>query len=312
MSNVICKACEKEFETERQLHAHLKAHGLLMVEYYQKHFPRHDLHDNKIIKFKSKNQYLTTDFNSKTNLKLWLKNQPKKEADEYCVSLLKNRKKNKGLIYSPSQVELRSIMSPPIQYYEKEFDDYFKLCSGLGFKNKYGNFGEIVSGSEYDKSEYKIFIDTREQKPLKFERATEIKTLKFGDYSFSDKDATCNCYIERKNLSDFIGTISGGYERFINEIKRSEEAEANLVVLVEDSLQNAMSFPYLPHISKKIRATPEFIFHRVRTLAQEHPSLQFLFVSGRKESSRIVERIFTCECAYKKIDLQLAYDKKIL
>ena len=51
---VNCKVCEKEFENDRQLHGHLKAHGLRMVEYYQKHSPRYDKHDGKIIKFKNK------------------------------------------------------------------------------------------------------------------------------------------------------------------------------------------------------------------------------------------------------------------
>ena len=58
MSNIIvpdptCQACQKQFEVHRQLHAHIKAHDLRVVEYYQKYFPRHDLHDDKIIKYKT-------------------------------------------------------------------------------------------------------------------------------------------------------------------------------------------------------------------------------------------------------------------
>ena len=113
-------------------------------------------------------------------------------------------------------------------------------------------------------------------------------------------------------LSDFIGTLSGGYERFIKEIERAQEADAYLVVLVEDNLNNAMSFPYLPHISKKVKATPEFIFHRVRDIIQKYPHTQFLFVNGRKEASRVIERIFTCGCVHEKVDLQYAYDTKVL
>jgi len=313
MNEAACKACDKRFETERQLHAHLKAHKLLMVEYYQKYYPRYDLHDNKIIKFKNKEQYLNADFNTRTNLRLWLKEQTKEKRGEYCKSFLTNRKEKKGLTYSPSQVELRTVMSPPIPYYQEEFGDYYKMCEEIGYKNKYVIPGAIVTGSEWDGEEYKILIDTREQLPLKFKnRGTQIMTLKFGDYAFNSRSASCNCYIERKNLSDFIGTMSGGYERFIKEIERAREAEAHLVVLVEDTLQNAMSFPYLPHISKKIKATPEFIFHRVRSLIQSYPTLQFLFVQGRKESSRVVEKIFTSGCIHKKIDLQLAYDNKLL
>ena len=169
-----------------------------------------------------------------------------------------------------------------------------------------------LDGKEYDKEKYKILIDTREQKPLKFKRETVSQKLDYGDYAFSHSEHTCNCHIERKSLSDFIGTISGGHDRFINELERAKDNGAYLIVLVEEALTNALSFQYLPHISKKIRATPEFIFHRVRDLIQEYPNIQFLFVNGRKESSRIVELIFTCECSYKKIDLQLAYATKAL
>ena len=309
---VSCAVCEKEFENDRQLHGHLKAHGLRMVEYYQKYFPRYDKHDGKIIKFKNKQQYLTTEFNTRTNLRMWLKSIDEEEAKEYCKNVLIKRKEKRELIYAPSQVELRTVISPPMQYYNELFGDYYRLCTNLGFKNKYNKFSDIVSGYEYNKPDYKIFVDTRERIPLKFERGIEVRKLDFGDYAFSSKKATCNCYIERKMLSDFIGTLSGGYERFIKEIERAQEADAYLVVLVEDNLNNAMSFPYLPHISKKVKATPEFIFHRVRDIIQKYPHTQFLFVNGREEASRVIERIFTCGCVHEKVDLQYAYDTKVL
>ena len=40
-------------------------------------------------------------------------------------------------------------------------------------------------------------------------------------------------------------------------IERAKEAEAYLIVLVEDTLTNSLSFPFLKQISKKIKATPE-------------------------------------------------------
>jgi hypothetical protein len=309
---VKCKACEKEFETEKELHKHIRSHDLLLVDYYQRYTPRHDLLTGDLIKFKNKEQYLSDDFNTKTNMKKWLNSIPVKEAEEYCQNLLKKRKEKKELIYTPTQVELRSILCPPIQFFQKLFGDYYKFCSNLGFKNKYILPNDIVEGHEWKSPIHKIFIDTREQKPLKFKRPIEIRTLKYGDYAFSSKTATCNCYIERKALSDFIGTMSGGYERFINEIKRAEEDGAYLVVLVEEKFQNAVGFKFLPHISKKIKATPEFIFHRVRRISQKYPHVQFLFVNGRKEATRVVEKIFMSGCIHEKADLQLAYDMKKL
>ena len=45
-----------------------------------------------------------------------------------------------------------------------------------------------------------------------------------------------NTYIERKSITDFIGTMSGGYERFKREVERAREQDAKLIVLVEESL----------------------------------------------------------------------------
>ena len=309
-----CKVCGQEFETERKLHSHLKKHDLRVAAYYQKYYPRYDLYDGKIIKFKSKDYYFNTEFNTRTNQLKWLDSLPKEEAESYLKKLLIDRKEKKNLIYSPCQVELRSTPIPSIISYEKKIGNYYKFCESIGFQNKYESIDNIAVGSSLSKDkDVKVYVDTREQLPLKFNIPTESKGLKFGDYALSDKSLTCNCYIERKSLADFISTISvQNYERFCREIERAAENEANLIIVVEESLTNALSFPFLPHISKKIRVTPEFIFHQVRDMIQKYDHIQFLFVKGRKESVRVIEKIFFSSCIYKKIDLQLAYDKKIL
>ena len=97
-----------------------------------------------------------------------------------------------------------------------------------------------------------------------------------------------------------------------DKIIRAKEIEANLIVLVEDTLNHATNFKYLPYISKKIKVTPEYIFHNVRYLIQKYPHVQFLFVKGREESKRVVKKIFFSGCSYKNIDLQYAYDLKLL
>lgn len=310
---VKCAICGKEFQTDKQLHAHLKAHKLRVAEYYQQEFPRHDKFDKSIIKFKNKEQYLSSDFNSRITLKKWLKEASEAEAKQYCSELLAKRKEKKNLTYSPTQVELRSILSPPVHYYNELFGSYYELCDSLGYENRFHNPRKISYGSIYDDPSYKIYVDTREKKPLKFKHfKSEIKTLKFGDYALSSKEDTCNCYIERKAIGDFIGTLSGGYDRFTREIERAAEAEAQLIVLVEESFSNCLGFNYLPHVYKKTKVTPDYIFHNVRKLIQTYPHIQFLFVKNRTEASETIEKIFTCGCAYRNIDLQLAYDTKIL
>jgi hypothetical protein len=311
--SVKCKACDAEFETDRQLHGHLKCHDLRMASYYQKYYPRYDLGTGKIIKFKNKKQYFETDFNTRTSLRIWLKKQSPEQAEHYLSNLIKSRKEKKKLIYAPCQVELRSTKIPSIVFCEKYFN-YYELCKKLGLKNKYVNIDNIVTGSEYEtRDDLKIYIDTREQTPLKIDYPTKIKTLKYGDYTLSDKKLTRNCYVERKSLADFISTLSVmNFDRFKREIERAAEDKANLIILVEDTLSHALSFNYLPHISKKIRATPEFIFRNTRDLIQQYPHIQFLFVNGRKESVRVMKKIFFSGCLYKKMDLQLAYDRKLL
>jgi len=310
--SIICKIDGKEFKDEKSLHFALKGYGLNKVKYYQTYYERRDLLTDELINFKTKEQYFNSDFNDKNNMKKWLKEQPLEKAQKYCKELLIKRKENKKLIYSPTQVELRTIMAPSIIFYNKIFKDYYDICSSIGLENKFihpnfinDNFNNKLTQKDT------IFVDTREQIWLKFNIPFEIKTLSFGDYTCSNDN--CGCFIERKSLSDFISTLSvKNYDRFKNEIEKAIKNNSYIIVMVEETLTNALSFPYLPHISKKIKATPEYIFHNVRELLQNYNNLQFLFVDGRKEMTRIIETVFASKCFYKKIDLQLAYDMKIL
>ena len=80
---------------------------------------------------------LSSDFNNKRNLKSWLNKIPLSQAKEYCRDLLVKRKKEKGLIYSLTEVELRTLPIPPIHFYEKLFGSYYSLCEEIGYKNKF-------------------------------------------------------------------------------------------------------------------------------------------------------------------------------
>jgi hypothetical protein len=310
--SVICKVDGKEFKDEKSLHLALRGYGLNKEKYYHAYYPKKDLLTGETINFKTKDQYLNSDFNDKNNMKKWLKEQPLDQAQEYCRNLLIKRKKDKNLIYSPSQIELRTIMSPSIVFYNKIFRDYYDVCSSIGLENKFIHPCNITNqfNNKLNKKDT-IYVDTREQSWLKFDIPFEIKTLSFGDYACSNDN--CGCYIERKSLSDFISTLSvKNFDRFKNEIDKAQKNNSYLIVIVEEKLANALSFQYLPHISKKIKATPEYIFHNVRSLIQEYSNLQFLFVDGREEMKRTIESIFASKCFYSKIDLQLAYDLKLL
>lgn len=307
------------FENDVALHRHLRVHKVMVVDYYHGHFPRKDLHTGDLIKFKNKNQYFSQDFNSRVSMKKWFDSASAEEAKEYCHNYILKRIQEKKLNYSPCEVEARSLMCPPIPFLQRSFGNYYSYCKeNFSLKNKYTRypdgmtFPEEVGANSINYKLYEIYVDTREQKPLKFNFQTQIQTLKFGDYCFSEPKLSGNTYIERKSITDFIGTMSGGYERFKKEIERAREDNAKLVVLVEDDMNNCLNFKFLPYVSKKIRATPEFIFHNVRELIQDYDNVHFLFVKGRVEASRVIERLFLFAGQYNLVDLQLAYDLRKL
>lgn len=308
MENIICQACQKEFPGEANLHKHLKAHKLRLAEYYQQYHPRYDKFDGQIIRFRNKEQYFSTDFNLRDNLKKWILKTDASSVRAYLKILLENRISKKKLIWTPSQVELRTTMMPPIQCYNEWFGDYYALCNELGLKNRFKGNGVFEVSLETPC--YTIYIDSREQRPLEFpQRPFEKKTLKFGDYACSDHNISCHCYIERKSPQDFIGTLSGGYERFCRELDRATEAQAYVIILIEASLAITMDFQNQPnYFHKNVKITPEFIFHNVREIIQKYPNVQFLFVNNRTQAAVTIEKIFDSGCSYKDIDLQYFHD----
>jgi len=310
---VECAVCKKTFENDTSLHGHIKAHKMFMYEYYQKMFPRFDKFDGKLILFKDKEQYLTTDFNSVENMRHWLLAQPDKQRKRYLQGLLEKRQDAKGLAYAPSQVELRSLKIPGIHYLNSVFGNYYVLTELMGFKNRYSFPAKLEMTDLFKEPKAMIFIDSREQTPLEFDCPTEVVALKFGDYSFVEPVKTGCCYIERKSLGDFIGTLSGGYERFEREIIRAKEAGAYLVVLVEEDLANAIKFRELSSVfSEAKKVKPTFVFHNVRELIQKYGHVQFLFVKNRDAARDMVKKLFCYGEQLKKIDLQYYYDVGLL
>ncbi len=303
-----CKICGVKVEDNSHF---WRTHKLQAVEYFQTHHPRYDLFDGSLIKFKSKEQYFTTDFNSPVNLKKWLESKPVDEIQEYCSNVLKRRKERKGLTYAPSQVELRSLKLPGVNYYNKIFGDYNKLCRELGLYNKFdinaGSSIKIVEGSA--PKQLKILCDSREQKILDLNHPIKIQGLKFGDYCLEKPEMSSSIYIERKSAADLIGTFSGGFERVCREIERARDAGAYLFFLVEESLSNCLSFNKLPHVYKKnTKVTPDYIFRNIRDVIQKYPCIQFLFVKDRSESARILKKILFSGGVAKQIDCQALYD----
>lgn len=300
MNHLFCRICNKENDDPKHFYRY---HELTQAEYFTQYHNRRDKLTNEVIPFKSLSQYFSIDFVNKHNFKKWLKQQPIEVQQDYCAGLLIKRKEEKQLIWTLTQVELRSLGLPGIGFYKTLFGDYFVLCEKLGFKNKFNSdINNVLINPIFNTT---LFVDTREQKGPSFKDIDfEIKKLDFGDYSIRG-----NVVIERKSLQDFLGTLSGGFDRFTREVERASVANCNLIVLVEDTLSNALSFNHLPWISKKIKATSDFIFYNLRVLLQTHNNLQFVFCNGRKEFVRLTKLLLLNEDLFKR-DLQYLLDSE--
>jgi len=306
-----CSICQTLFNDSKDFLKHLRVHKITYAEYYQTYIPKHDLHTGDIILFKNREFYLNSDFNNKNNLRYWLNKQTPQVAKDYCLEILSRRKRTKNLIYTPTQVELRSVMIPSVNYLHNLFGDYYKTCESLGFKNKF-SYIKCLPDCEL-KDNNKIIIDTREKKPLIFKSIkSEVGTLKFGDYSMANgsDDSFNDLVFERKSLNDLFNTLSKGFERFKREIEKSVEAKKYMIVIVENKYEDVYKIKYLNDVFSKIKATPDYIMHNIRDLIQTYDNIQFLFVQGRKECVRVMEKIYASGDAYKKYDMQLLYDMK--
>ncbi len=91
-----------------------------------------------------------------------------------------------------------------------------------------------------------IICDSREQRPLSFLNCSADITVKAGalacgDYSiehFENRIA-----IERKSMSDLIGSISTGRDRFFRELDRARGLES-FAIVVEGAWQDLLSGNY--------------------------------------------------------------------
>lgn len=290
-----CQICGEQDVPQNHFY---NKHKISIEKYFLQYFPKNNLLTNKPLPFKNYDSYLFNDFDNKNELKIYLNRIEDHLAKRYCLEKFKQRKTIKNLIYAPSQFELRSIMLPTINYIEKRFGDYNKLVSSAGFKPLF----DYEKGVVVNNNKVNVLVDTREKKPLSFEEIT-IQKLDYGDYSV----ANSKIFIERKSLSDFIGTLSSGYERFLRELERAKENNCYLIIMIESEYGHLMVFDKLKWIMVK-KAKPDFILHRVREILEKYPTnCQFVATGSREKSEELVNKIYNIE-DIKNFDLQFLID----
>lgn len=300
-----CPSCLGEFPSEFKFTRHIQSiHKKTQEEYYQEVFPRFDLFTEESIEFKSKEFYLSNLFNNRINMVKYLRKFPEKAATT-IKEIIKLRSELKGLSRMLSTVEARSCIYPTVLLCKSLNIDWCEIGKELGLSCLF-NY-KLDSLEFYPGKNLKVLIDTREQLPFSLKCQTTKVALKFADYNSPTHSPSL--FVERKSLNDFISTLSGGYERFQREMKRAKDAGTSLVVLVENDLNDVISGHY-KIVNSKIKATPEFILHRMREIINDFKDVQFLFVKNRAEAERVLPQLFLCKTP--AIDWQWAYDASLL
>ena len=300
----ICKICGNEF-TER---SHFwKIHKIKESDYYQNFYVSVDLLTGELLPFKSPEQYLTSDFVGKDNLKKYLESKPKEEGLLYLTNWLNKRKQLKNYKFSPSHFELRTLCYPSIKFFHSFYgkNSYENLCDEIDLEVRYDYNQKL----EYNDIEPEILIDTREQSVLDIKVNKEIVKLDYADYSC--KNNPFNVLIERKSLQDAIGSLSSGFGRLSKEVQRAKDNNAHIIILIESKISNLFGFNHLKYIRSE--ATPEYILHRIRDLLLKFDNIQICCVDGRIKASEFIINLYKLKNDPRKIDWQYYYDvKKIL
>lgn len=317
--SIVCLIDSTEHGSIEALHKYIRP-KMKQETYYTQYFDKKCLGSGKPIPFKTAEQYLSQDFIDKNQIKAFIKKEPVK-AREWAVNWLKKRKEEKGLVYAPSQAELKSLHCPSMLYFDS-VGGYYEIARELGFKHRYVSYTEQNTAIAVTSDDICIICDTREQKVLDFTARTVKGTLNVGDYALAaphDKGIR----IERKGLGDFVGSLNcrkitrkkgddSSFERFSREMDRAVEAGQYVVMVVESSINDALGFNYLPQM-RWSRVSPSHVFHNLRELLVKYPlSFQVVFADGRTEAARLVVKLLTMGMEVKTIDLEYAYQRGLL
>lgn len=299
-----CQICGQVFHKLKNLHIHVsRSEKITLANYYHKFFPRKDLFNGELINFSTFDQYFTTYFSSKQTMAAFFKKEKhNKKSIDIAKSMLLIRKNKNGLTLAPTQVELRTIVSPSIGGYLSLFD-YNLFCSENGLRPRLAYEQHDIQPINHD---IKVIIDTREQQPFKFKKS-RLGKVDVGDYT-AFGDWYSDVCIDRKNINDFFSTFYTvkSYTRFKKELERADESGIYLFVLVEASIDTCLK--YSSNFVKDKGFVPH-TFKNVRSLLEKHDNLQFVFCKNRQDANEKCLKILSQGESAKKMDIQYLIDK---
>jgi hypothetical protein len=298
----VCRVCGKTFKSIKGLHVHVsRMHNLSVPEYYVQSFQRKDRYTGELLSFKDPVDYFAREFSNLENFIAWSENAPEDEVRESMLNQLKARIEGKKLPYAPSHLELTLNKLPSIDLFKKFFGSYSKACQEINVEPLYDrNIPRNFFDKEEELDDVKILIDTRERKPLEFNKSASLK-LDFGDYAVGSPHYNYT-YVDRKDESDFRSTMTTGYDRFVRELQRAQEFDAFLFVVVEGSIESIKK----NNIINPTKSNLSFIWHNMRQLAHDFPRrCQFIFTgqNGKKLFSKLDNEFYSnYELLYSKAE----------
>lgn len=130
-----------------------------------------------------------------------------------------------------------------------------------------------------------ILIDKREQRPLRFEAATEETVLPVGDYSL--RGLSAEVVIERKSLPDLAMCCGADRERFIEQIERMRDYRFRALV-VEARLTEVSIGAY------RSRIEPRSVVGTLIKVAQDL-SVPVWFAEDARGAAELVEQMLVRE-----------------
>lgn len=133
-----------------------------------------------------------------------------------------------------------------------------------------------------------VVVDTREQLPYEFDHGIfEVTSaaLASGDYSLAGFET--RVAIERKSLSDFLGSITAGRDRFFRELERLSRLEFAAVVVEAD-------FRALCSGAYRSKAVPASVVGTTLAICTRHIPVLFAGdrAGGQRMTSGLLRRLW--------------------
>ena len=299
-----CLECEKEFEKKRSFHLHLKAHALTIGDYYVKHFDRRDLFTGDKLAFRNYDQYFRDNFNCYDNFMSWVYTAPQDEVKKYVRNKAVEKFELKEIKTSPPNLFYDLSEMANIFIYKRLWGNYSAFLKDLNVENWYKK--NLPEGFWDKHSEsIKIFIDTREKKPLSFENSV-VNKLDFGDYT-AGGDFYSKTFVDRKAQDDFRQTFGKDIDRFRREMDRCVKFDSYMFVIAETTIDK------LEENNKvsKFKSNLGYLWHNVRGLMVDYPEhLQIIFAHSRTGAQKLIPKILYHGQDLWRVDLQYFIDER--